>query len=377
MFSRKRYIIILILVSLCFCSAGYSDSSRKMDLTVYPSEAGGRDIVSGLINTGDAGGKERDTDNEIENGDTGKKCSGEACELFAKGRELSESDPLKALLFYQKALELDPENIDALQKTGGLCWDLNRFDEALRYLENARELLDKRGRVNTAQYAETLNSIGLLYRSLSDYEKALEHYFKAQKIRENLDLKSTVDYAETSSNIGIVYTDTARYDRALEYYSISQKILEEIKFQNSSKYAVLLNNIGGVFWSKGDTDSALVYYLMSQNIRDRLELQNTAGYAYLMNNIGGVFWKKGDNVRAVLYYEKSLAIRERLGLQNTESYCTLLNNIALTYYRRFNDPCKAAGYMKKCVDLDRTNGFLRLSSDEKDLKEMQDACRNK
>jgi hypothetical protein len=96
-----------------------------------------------------------------------------------------------------------------------------------------------------------------------------------------------------------------------------------------------------------------------------------------MNNIGGVYWKKNDNNKAILYYVKSQEIRDWLGLQNTESYTTLMSNIALTYYKRLKDPCKGAEYMKKCVELAQKNNFLRLQSDMKEYKEMEDACRNK
>jgi tetratricopeptide (TPR) repeat protein/TolB-like protein len=306
-----------------------------------------------------------------------KKPSDEVYELYAKGLELNETDPGKALEFFLKALAADPEYLDALIKTGSLYDDLGRYDEALASLLKAQDILDKRGASGTAEYAETLNNTGVVYRDLGDHEKALEYYAKAQKIRESLKLADTVNYAETSSNIGIVYVDTGKYDKALEYYLSAQKIMDSINFRNSSKYAILINNIGGVYWSKNDYNTALKYYLISQEIRDTLGLQNTAGYAYLMNNIGGVHWKKNDNNKAILYYVKSQEIRDWLGLQNTESYTTLMNNIALTYYKRLKDPCKGAEYMKKCVELGRKNNFLRLQSDMKEYKEMEDACRNK
>jgi len=298
-------------------------------------------------------------------------------ELYSKGLELNDTKPRKALEYYLKALALDPEYIDALLKTGSLYDDLKEFEEALNYLSKARSILDKRGEMNSAEYAEILNNIGVVYRDMSDYENALECYSKSQKIRENLNIANTANFAETSSNIGIVYVDTGKYDEAIVCYLKSKKIFDSIGFQNSSKYAILINNIGGVYWIKGDNDMALKYYLKSREIRDKLELQVTPGYAYLMNNIGGVHWKKGDNTKAVECYEKSLEIRNLLGLQNTESYSVLLNNIALTYHKRLKDPCKGAEYMKRCVEIDKKNNFIRLPSDIKDYKEMQEACRVK
>jgi tetratricopeptide (TPR) repeat protein len=305
------------------------------------------------------------------------KPSGEAYELYSKGLEINETDPKKALEFYLKALAADPEYLDALIKTGSLYDDLKQFEDSLIYLSKAEEILNKRGVQNTAQYAETMNNIGVVYRDMGDYEKALEYYSKSLKIMEELQLTETVNYAETLSNIGIVYTDTGKYVQAVEYYLKSHEILGSINFQNSFRYAILLNNIGGVYWSTGNYDMALKYYLQSQELRDRLELQRTAGYSYLMTNIGSVYWKKNDNNKALSYYLKSQEIRDRLGMQNTESYSALMSSIALTYHKRLNDPCKGSEYMKKCVEIDQKNKFLRLSSDMKDYKAMEDACRNK
>ena len=314
---------------------------------------------------------------ENQKGASKKKPEADVYELYAKGLELNETDPRKALEFYLKSLAIDPEYTDALLKTGSLYNDLNEFDKALEYLSRAQEIIEKSSGQNTSEYAGVMNDTGVVYRDMGDHQKALEYYSKSQNIREKLNLAGSVTYAETLSNIGIVNVDTGKYDKALECYLGSQKILESNNFQNSSKYAILLNNIGGVYWSKGDSDMALKYYQLSQEIRDRLELQVTAGYAFLMNNIGGVYWKKGDNTKAILYYVKSQEIRDWLGLQNTESYTTLMSNIALTYYKRLNDPCKGAEYMKKCVELDQKNNFLKLNSDAKDYKIMHDACKTK
>lgn len=334
-------------------------------------------VVTDLMSSDKKEQNKTAVDNKDEKTAGDKRPAGDVYELYSKGVELYETDLIKALEFFLKALEIDPGYVDALIKAGTVYDELNEFDKSLEYLMNAQEILEKSGRQNTAEYAEMLNSLGLVERDSGDYEKALGYYTKSLKIRESLKLASTVNYSETLSNIGIVYVDTAKYDRALEYFSAAQKILEEIKFQNSSKYAILLNNIGGVYWSKGNNDMALVYYLMSQDIRDKLDLKVTAGYAYLMNNIGGVYWKKGDNEKAILYYVRSQEIRDWLGLNNTESYCVLMNNISLTYYKRLKDPCKGAEYMKKCVEIGQKNNLLRLASDIRDLKEMQEACRTR
>lgn len=353
------------------------EKSVKLDGTVDAIFDLQDKVVLSLMSSGDDGLNRAALKNEKDNGPEKKHPDGEVYELYARGIELSETDSRKAIESFLKALAIDPEYVDALIKTGSLYDELNEFDNALVNLTKAQEILEKRGQQNSAEYAETMNSIGLVERDTGDYEKALEYYSKSLKIRDNLKLAATVNYSETLSNIGIVYVDTAKYDKALEYFSSAQKILEQLKFQNSSKYAILLNNIGGVYWSKGNNDMALVYYLMSQDIRDKLELQVTAGYAYLMNNIGGVYWRKGDNTKAILYYVKSREIRDWLGLNNTESYSVLMNNIALTYYKRLKDPCKGVEYMKKCVEIDQRNNLLKLSSDARDLKEMEDACRNK
>jgi TolB-like protein/DNA-binding winged helix-turn-helix (wHTH) protein/Tfp pilus assembly protein PilF len=88
---------------------------------------------------------------------------------------LYEHDGEKAGKFYQKSVELNPNNADAFLRYGYFLTSLGRFDEALVQLEKSREL-------NPISSIVQAN-IGLVYLSRRDYPAAIEQLNKT--IAEN------------------------------------------------------------------------------------------------------------------------------------------------------------------------------------------------
>jgi TolB-like protein/DNA-binding winged helix-turn-helix (wHTH) protein len=88
---------------------------------------------------------------------------------------LYEHDSEKAGKFYQKSVELNPNNADAFLRYGYFLTFLGRFDEALFQLEKSRELNPISSLVQA--------NIGLVYLSRRDYPAAIEQLNKT--IAEN------------------------------------------------------------------------------------------------------------------------------------------------------------------------------------------------
>jgi TolB-like protein/tetratricopeptide (TPR) repeat protein len=290
-----------------------------------------------------------------------------AYEWYAKGLKVQDTNPKEALTNFKKAIDIDANYTDALKEAGYTTGNtLNLFGEGLGYLEKAVIVSKGRDETNSSDYANLLNSIGLVYDGNGQRDRALEYYVESKTIHDSLGLQNTVAYSNLMNNIGLVYESKGQLDRALEYYLKSKIIRDSLGLQNTAGYAVLMNNIGIVYDNKGQLDRALEYYLNSQSMNERLGLHNTADYANLMNNIGIVYTNKHQPDRALEYLLKSKIVQDSLGLQNTARYANLMNNFGNVYLNggqldRALEYYLNAQSMYERLGLQNTNSYANLT----------------
>ncbi|MBN1799335.1 MAG: tetratricopeptide repeat protein [Spirochaetales bacterium] len=289
-----------------------------------------------------------------------------AYEYYARGLEISATNPTEAMRLFKEALAVDPEYIDALRVAGFIAGNiLNQFDLALSYLDKAVEIMHKREETGTVNYAYIMKNIGVVYSNKGELEKALEYYNKAQELSAHLGLQNTADNATLLMNIGLVYWTKGEPERALEYYVKSRSIRDNLGLQNTGYYAHLMNNMGLVYWNKGEQGKALEFYNRAKAIYDRFELQNTAPFANTLMNIGLVYFEKKEPNRALEYFMKSRDIRDRLGLQKTVLYAYLMMNMGRVYnakkeYNRALEYYNKAKAIEEDLGLQNSVGYANL-----------------
>ncbi|MBK8399100.1 MAG: tetratricopeptide repeat protein [Leptospiraceae bacterium] len=231
-------------------------------------------VVYNLLN--DIDGKLTNEDKKII--EIAKPKSLTAYELYAQGLKIKDTNPKQALLFYEQAIELDENYIDALSAAGSTTGiTLNLFSKAENYLLRVEKILRNRGDANTLDYAIISVTLSGVYRINGYIDKAIDFYLKSKTIRDNL------------------------------------------RLQNTSGYAVLMNNLGNAYGDKGDLDKELEFYLKDKAIEDNLGLQNTSGYADLMKNIGIVYEKNGNKPQASKSWRKAYDIYSKLGFEKKAS----------------------------------------------------------
>jgi TolB-like protein/tetratricopeptide (TPR) repeat protein len=278
---------------------------------------------------------------------TGYKPKNDVYEWYSKGLEVKDSDPKKALVFFKKAIEADPEYTAALIEAGNTAGEyLSLFDEATGFLKKAEKVFQKRGDTMSKGYAVLMMHFGTVSWSKRDLDPALEYFMKSRVIMEKLGLQNTGDYAKFMHETGAVYWAKGEFDRAHEYFLKSRETREKAGLQDTNSYAELMNDIGVLYHVKGELDSALEYYMKAKGIRDKLNLQNTNGYAVMLMNFGNLYEKKGQADLALEYYMKSRAIREVAGLENTADYALLMCTMA-DLYKSQGKKSQAGEYYKK------------------------------
>ncbi len=104
---------------------------------------------------------------------------------------------------YQLALDVEPDNFEALHGKGILCGRMGRFDEALKCLTEASAVQPD----NFAVHFNRAKVLSILKR----FDEALAGYDKTLSLKP--------DFAEAHNNRGNVLKDLRRYDEALAAYA--------------------------------------------------------------------------------------------------------------------------------------------------------------
>jgi len=130
---------------------------------------------------------------------------------------LSANDPISALKYLEKSLELRPkkEDIPSVYSYMGVCLkDLEQYKEALTVLE--------KGKQHDHERTDIHNLMGFCYFKLKEHEKAIECFREVLK----LDPASAIDYANIASN----YRDMGKTDEAVNYYRLALELDPTIEF---------------------------------------------------------------------------------------------------------------------------------------------------
>ncbi|MGR3309145.1 MAG: tetratricopeptide repeat protein, partial [Candidatus Brocadiales bacterium] len=133
-----------------------------------------------------------------------------------------------------------------------------KFDEALKYYQQAAELEPKNSRY--------LNELGKAYYTLGKYQEAIEHYEKALSINRDVHGEKHPEVATNLNNLGAAWQALGKYEMAIGYYEQALFIDKEIYGERHPNVATDLNNLGAAWDSLGKYDKAIEYYEQALSI---------------------------------------------------------------------------------------------------------------
>jgi len=178
-----------------------------------------------------------------------------------------------ALVYYQKAVQLEKDYYEALINIGIIYAKQEKYKSAIEYYNRAIKV---KSDSPTVYY-----NLAVLYRKNRENEQALEAYKKALSIKEN--------YPEIYYNKAIIFTEQGKLDEAEKSYLLA------IKFDK--KYTSAYNNISYVYVREKKIDEAIV--LLKEGVRYTNDLK-------LITRLGDLYLLKNNNNKALLEYQKAL-----------------------------------------------------------------------
>lgn len=246
---------------------------------------------------------------------------------------------------YQKILEKDEKNLEALGNLGVISKSLGNYKEAIEYyikaikinpdnplvynnLGNAFKAIKDYKRAILAfsdcikrdpKNASAYNNLGIAYESAGDNQKAIQAYKEAVRIDPK--------FSKAVNNIGVILYKQNKYEEAIEIFKIALKI--------DPKYYELYSNIGACYNKIKKYDEAI------EALSIAIEKQPNNGGAY--TNLGNVYNKLFEYKKAAKLHEKSIELEPN----GANAY----SNVG-TSYKYLGQTKKAIDSYKKAIELD-------------------------
>ena len=149
--------------------------------------------------------------------------------VFASKKNENE----KAEYYFKKALEISPENSEALKYFSDFLVSIQRYSEAKALLEKCLILVPRN--------PDVLNLLGQVYKS-ENFEKALEFYNNALHLSE--------DKESIQNNIGALYFEFNKVKRAIRYFKKISNSGGNTKTLLNLAYAYIADNQFKEGWEK-------------------------------------------------------------------------------------------------------------------------------
>lgn len=150
---------------------------------------------------------------------------------FERGNELSLNGQFEeAVREYEKALELEPDNVDVLTNLGVALYNLGQLDQAIEQYSTAIELAPKDADIHSnlaaahVQEYQIDGALDQLNQALAEYQKAVE---------------LNPDLAEAHFGLGVVYTLQGRNEDAIRAFQRFQDLdtgKDPLATQNAEEY---------------------------------------------------------------------------------------------------------------------------------------------
>ena len=190
-----------------------------------------------------------------------------------------QKDYEKAIADYSKAIDLSPGYAAAYNNRGNAWGDKKDYEKAIADYAKAIEL--------DPRYAAAYNNRGTAWGEKKDYDKAIVDFSKAIELDPR--------YAEAYYNRGVVWDKKRDYDKAIADHSRAIEI--------SPKFAKAYYNRGNVWGEKKDYDKAIVDFSKA------IEINPNDAEAYYHR--GHAWNDKKDYDKAIADYAKAIEINPK------------------------------------------------------------------
>jgi protein O-GlcNAc transferase len=202
---------------------------------------------------------------------------------FKTGNELKDAGKFdEAIASYQKALEIEPDSVEALNRLGEVYFVRGRLAEALAVCQQALKI--------QPDFAVGYKTLGNVLQGQGKIDAAIRAYSKAVEIKP--------EFAEAHSNLGSMFYKQGRLESAVSCYERALELKPDL--------AAVHSNLGKVLQQLGRLDEAMACW------RKALELNPGAGSADFHLNMGNALLEQGRLEEAFGSFQRAIGLKPDL-----------------------------------------------------------------
>jgi tetratricopeptide (TPR) repeat protein len=182
--------------------------------------------------------------------------------------------------------------------------------DALRYLNQAREVAGSNSPSNAKVMAQILNSQGIVYHRQKKTGKALSHFQKALSTVQSTS-GADVQRAEILGNLASIYYTKRQFDRALGALQESLAISEKLVGPDHPDLTFSLSTLGLVYAAMGRYDEAQQAYQRCLAIFEADKAVFELRIARVLYGLSNVHFRSGNTKEAEAVLDQAATIARR------------------------------------------------------------------
>ena len=237
---------------------------------------------------------------------------------------------------YQRVLNLDPKNAEALLARGRVEIKKGNPQGSLEFLTSALSIAIQLD--NQEEKASILQATGIAYKELGKLDEALRNYQESLAIKRAIGQKKGI--GSSLDEIAQVQFASGQFDAALQTYQQALAIRREIGDKNGIGNSLV--DLGGFYHDRGQHDKALP--LFREALQIERELGNESYEALCLNNIGSSYYYRAQFEDALAYFQQALQLREKMGA--SDEIAETLHNLAETNLKVGDFQTATAQYLR-------------------------------
>lgn len=200
---------------------------------------------------------------------------------------------------------------------GTACIKLDRYDEAMLYLDTTLTIYNKVLPKNHPEFAALYNNLGAIANVRGDYRTALGYFEQALKNTEANLGENHPDVANIFANSGNLLLNRGDINKALAFFKKAYDIRLRFFGKNSHYVARTCNYIGDCYLLKKDFDEAYEWFTEAVRLYLVLPAGDPTDIAEYKNDLGRYFEELGNHNEALRYYNEALnVVRKQPGKQD-------------------------------------------------------------
>uniref|UniRef100_A0A4W2IKX5 dolichyl-phosphate-mannose--protein mannosyltransferase n=1 Tax=Bos indicus x Bos taurus TaxID=30522 RepID=A0A4W2IKX5_BOBOX len=185
-------------------------------------------------------------------------------------------DTTEAKMYYQRALQLNPQHNRALFNLGNLLKSQEKKEEAITLLKDSIKY--------GPEFADAYSSLASLLAEQERFKEAEEIYLAG--------IKKCPDSSDLHNNYGVFLVDTGFPEKAVAHYQQAIKL--------SPSHHVAMVNLGRLYRSLGDNSVAEEWYKRALQVARKTEI---------LSPLGALYYNTGRYEEALQTYREAVALQ--------------------------------------------------------------------